>query len=312
MQKKPQLPILKRLFIFFKERFPLQIYAPFVVFLYLCMSFSIQALEGSNVVFDTNSVVGLISAILMMLLMRTFDELKDFELDKEIFPDRPAPRGLVLKSDLHLIAIVSLIIIISINLIFAQQTILVFAIMLTYALLSFKWFFTEKIHLKHLFLTMLTHQPIPYLINFYLLHTALASGSSYENFTFIHFIFLLMFSIPITIWETSRKIKNKEKEDGYQTFSKIFGSSQATFIPLIAVIITSALNFYVGIKLDLYISFFIINILTLLYASIFYLRFIFKPIEKYNNLQTTATIYSVLLFVNLLVHLLFSVQVSIF
>ena len=305
-------PIIRRLFIFFKERFPLQIYAPFVIFLYLCMSFSIQALQESKVVFDKYSVIGLISAILFMLLMRTFDELKDFELDKDIFPNRPASRGDVLKSDLYLIAITTFSILLIINIIFAQQTLLIFAIVIIYALLSFKWFFAEKIHLDNLFLTMLTHQPIPYLINFYILHTALSSGSVYESFTLKHFAFLLMFSIPITIWETSRKIRTKDKEDGYQTFSKIFGSSQATFIPLIAILITSALNFYFGIILNLPISFFVVTIITVLYASFFYLRFIFKPIVKYNNLQTTATIYSILLFVNLLGHLLFSIQVSIF
>lgn len=307
-----KLSIFRRLFIFFKERFPLQIYAPFVIFLYLCMSFSIQALQGTEVLFDKYSVVGLISAILFMLLMRTFDELKDFELDKNIFPNRPASRGDVLKSDLYLIAITSFVLIVLINIIFAQQTLLVFAIVLIYALLSFKWFFAEKFHLEHLFFTMFTHQPIPYLINFYLLHTALASGNVYEDFTLTHFAFLMLYSVPITIWETSRKIRNKEKEDGYQTFSKILGSSKATFIPLIAVLISSSLSIYIGVLLNLQISFFIISIITIIYASIFYLRFILKPTEKNNNLETTANIYSVLLFVNLLGHLLFVIKVSIF
>jgi len=304
MQKTKKLPV--RLFIYFKERFPVHIYAPFVTFLYLCMSFSIQALQGTDIVFDKYSIIGLISSLLFMLLMRTFDELKDFELDKEIFPNRPAPRGDVLKSDLHLIAITTLSILILINVIFAQNTLLVFAIVLIYAVLTFKWFFAEKFHLEHLFFTMFTHQPLPYLINFYLLHTALASGAVYENFTITHFAFLLMYSVPITIWETSRKIRNKEKEDGYQTFSKILGSSGATFIPLIAVYITSALSFYAGFLLDLPTSYFILSIAIFIYANIFYLRFIFKPTEKNNNLETTGTVYSALVFMNLLGHLLFN------
>lgn len=300
---KTTKPIYVRLFIFFKERFTLLVYIPFVVFLYLCMSFSIQALEGGKFVFDKFSIVGLVSAFAFMLMMRTFDELKDFELDKDIFPNRPAPRGDVLKSDLHLLAITSFAVLVLTNLIFARETLIVFTIVITYAVLSFKWFFAEKFHLSHLFFTMLTHQPIPYLINFYLLHTALASGATYESFSLTHFLFLMMYSVPVTIWETSRKIRTADIEDGYQTFSKIWGSSKATFIPLVAVIITSALNFYAGIELELFVSFFVINIATFLYAIFFYLRFIFKPIIKFNNLQTTATIYSVLVFVNLLGHL---------
>ncbi len=311
MNAKAKLPIHKRLFIFFNERFPLHIYIPFVVFLYLSMNFSIQALQTTNVVIDTYTFVGLISSLLFMLLIRMFDELKDFELDKIIFPNRPVPRGDVLKSDLHLIAVFTFISLVFINVIFAPKTLLVFGFVMVYALLTFKWFFAEKLHLNNIFLTMLTHQPLPYLINFYLLHTALASGANYETFTIAHFTLLMFFSIPITIWETSRKIRNKEKEDGYQTFSRVLGSSGATLIPLTAVLITTALSFYAGSLLYLGLSFFVITIIAAIYASIFYIRFIVNPSENNNNLETTATIFSLTVSLDLVIHLLFAINISI-
>ena len=309
MNTKAKLPIIKRLFIFFNERFPLHIYIPFVVFLYLSMSFTIQALQTNNVVIDTYTYVGLASSLLFMLLIRMFDELKDFELDKRIFPNRPVPRGVVYKSDLHLIAIVTFILLVAINIIFAPKTLIIFSFVMVYALLTFKWFFAEKLHLDNIFLTMLTHQPLPYLINFYLLHTALASGVNYENFTSSHFALLMFFSIPITIWETSRKIRNKEKEDDYQTFSRVLGSSGAAYIPLIAAYITTALSFYAGSLLNLGLSFLIITTMTAIYASIFYIRFIIRPSEKNNNLETTATIFSLLISLNLIIHLLFAINI---
>ncbi len=311
MTTKARFPFYKRLFIFFNERFPLHIYIPFVVFLYLSMSFSIQALQSHNVVIDDYTYVGLASSLLFMLLIRMFDELKDYELDKKIFPNRPVSRGDVLKSDLHLIAIFTFISLVAINIFFAQKTLLVFGIVMIYALLTFKWFFAKRLHLNNIFLTMFTHQPLPYLINFYLLHTALASGTSYENFTSAHFTLLMFFSIPITIWETSRKIRNKEKEDDYQTFSRVLGSSGAAFIPLIAVLITMTLSFYTGLLLNLDRSFFIITILSTLYAVIFYIRFIINPSEKNNNLETTATVFSLLVSLNLIIHLLFIINIII-
>ncbi len=304
-------PIYKRLFIFFKERFPLHIYIPFVIFLYLSMSFTVQAIQSNRVVIDTYTYVGLASSLLFMLLIRVFDDIKDFELDKKIFPNRPATRGDVLKPDLYLITIVTFVILVLINFGFATKTRYIFSFVLIYALLTYKWFFIKKLHLKYVFLTMLTHQPLPYLINFYLMHTALASGAKYEHFTQSHFALLLLFTIPITIWETSRKIRSKKKEDRYQTFSKILGASNATFIPLTAVLITTVLNYYAGALLHFGLSFYIIVTFAAIYAGIFYIRFIMSPTESHNNLKTTASVFTGLISLNLFIHIFLAINITV-
>lgn len=120
-----------------------------------------------------------------------------------------------------------------VNLIWCQQTLMVFTIMIIYVLLTFKWFFAEKFHREHIFITMLDHQPLPYVINYFLIHTALASGTDYESFNIAHLFLLLIVSMPITAWEVSRKIRSADMETEYETFSMVIGLKLATLIPLI-------------------------------------------------------------------------------
>ncbi len=97
---------LQRAWIYSKEMFPVFIYIPYVVALYFCVNIVIQILNspafiaaktacwgegttqqmldalhaaGAQVVFNSTSFAGVVSAFFVMLMMRTFDDLKDFE-----------------------------------------------------------------------------------------------------------------------------------------------------------------------------------------------------------------------------------------
>ena len=301
---KTQKSFISRIWIYSREMFPVLIYLPFVIALYSCINFIIQILSGNKIEIDTYSIAGVISAFFMMLLLRTFDDLKDFEIDKDLFPTRATPRKAVLKSDIVTLSVTSFVILILINVFFAQHTLLIFAVMMIYALLTYKWFFAEKYHRSHIFVTMLDHQPLPYIINFYLIHTSLATGLVYENFTFTHFVLLLIVSLPITAWEVSRKIRSHNMETQYETFSKVLGVKTATVIPLICITITGLLCLYIGKLLNFSIVFYIINIVLIIYAAFYYLRFLFIPEKKFNVLTNTSLISTTLMFLNLLINTL--------
>jgi 4-hydroxybenzoate polyprenyltransferase len=304
-------PFPARIWTYSLEMFPVLIYIPYIIALYVCLSFTAQAISGTSVVIDRYSIIGLVSAFFMMLLMRTFDDLKDFEIDKELFPERATPRGAVFKSDIQILSVSSFIILLIVNIWFAREIFLVFAIMMTYALLTFNWFFAEKIHRKNVFLTMVTHQPLPFMVTFYLIFTALASGPILEKFTWNHLVLLFIFALPVTAWETSRKIRSAEKETTYVTFSKIFGARGATFIPLVCLVITHGLALYLGQYLNFGLTYFITMMLLLIYMLFFYVRFIIMPTNENNVLKNTAMIFTSLLFLNLLVHTLLVCKVII-
>lgn len=290
--------------IYSKEMFPVLIYLPYIIALYACMNFTVQAMHADVIILDNYALLGMGTAFLMMLLMRTFDDLKDIDIDKDLFPERATPRMAVLKSDIQKISLFSFLTVVLINLLFGKPTWIIFFIMITYCVLTFKWFFAEKFHREHVYFTMITHQPIPYVINLFLVFTALASGADFESFTTDHLIILFIFTLPVTAWEVSRKIRGVGMETEYETFSMLLGSRGATWIPFICLLLAGSLSLYMGDKLDLYGSFYIINALLLACMIYFYVRFLIKPVHTFNNLKNVAMVFTSLLFFNLLVHVL--------
>ena len=126
----PTRSFLGRIWMYSREMFPLHLYVPYVVTLYACLNFSAQAIAGTDIIIDIYGIVGMVSAFCMMLLLRTFDELKDVEIDKELFPDRALPRGDVKVSDVATLAIIAFTVLVVINIFFAQETLPWFALML--------------------------------------------------------------------------------------------------------------------------------------------------------------------------------------
>lgn len=331
--RSPETPkyFWQRAWIYSKEMFPVLIYIPYVVALYFCVNVVVQIIKspafqsakaacfgdgttqqmldalhaaGSVVVFDSTAIAGVISAFFVMLMMRTFDDLKDFELDAHLFPHRATARKLVLKRDIQTISLTSFLTLIVVNLIWGQETLLMFAIMMTYTLLTFKWFFAEKFHREHIFITMLDHQPLPYVINLFLIHTALATGAGYESFQSIHFILLLIVSMPITAWEISRKIRSADMETEYETFSMVIGLKPATIIPMLFLLTVCGLHLHVGSLLEFgpifqYIVYAIASV-----VLFFYLRFLFIPTKENNVLTNVSLFATTTSFLNLLFHTL--------
>ncbi len=304
-------PFFPRVWIYFREMFPILVYLPYVVALYLCLNFASQAIAKSNIVIDTYGIIGMVSALAMMLLMRTFDDLKDVEIDKGLFPDRAIPRGDVRVSDVVALSITSFIVLLAANLFFAHKTLVPFTIMIVYALLTYKWFFAEAIHRKNLFLTMVTHQPVPLFINYYLIQTALNSGGMESTFTFRHLILLLMFTLPVTAWETGRKTRSPDTETDYVTFSRIFGPRGSSSISLVCLLLSGAFCIYTGAGIGLPLSFFIISILLIAFALFFFGRFILYPTAKNNVLKNATLAYTTFLFFNMLVHILMKYSIAI-
>jgi len=166
--------------------------------------------------------------------------------------------------------------------------------------LTFKWFFAEKFHREHIFFTMLDHQPLPYVINFFLIHTALASGAEYESFQTIHFILLLIVSMPITAWEISRKIRSADMETEYETFSMVIGRKPATIIPMLFLLTVCALHLHVGTLLAFGPVFQYIVYGIAAVVLFFYLRFLIKPTKENNVLTNVSLFATTTSFLNLL------------
>jgi len=298
-----------RLAVYFTERFPVLVYVPFSVILYLCLSFLVQLVSGVEPVFDQYGVAGCLTAFLFMLLIRTFDDIKDVDLDHDIFPDRPVSRGAVLIKDVYGLAVFSFISLVLINVLIAPISIWVFVGVMVYALGTFKYFFAEELHIRKPVVAMITHQPLPLSIIFLLIHISLAAGPEYQSFEVNHLFLLLTFALPVTAWEVSRKIKAPSQEiDRYATFSRILGPKGASILPLILYIISAGSSMFLAHHLDLHFSYFVLIGVYLLFVTVAYVRFIAQPIPERNILKNVAMMYTGVFILTLLVYVFIRYQ----
>ncbi|MBN2746340.1 MAG: UbiA family prenyltransferase [Bacteroidales bacterium] len=282
---------LDRWKIYFKERFPILMYLILVTVLFIGMNALSRQLAGLEIVVNQYTIAGIISGVLLMLLVRTFDDIKDEELDRGLFPNRPVSRGAVLISDVKMLALLSFVLLVAINIFMAPNALMVFGSLMIYLLLTFKWFFLKELHVQRPKIAMITHQPIPSAIIFYLIYMSLA-GNEKSAFEWIHFYLLLSFALPITAWEVSRKTRSKDKEDDYQTFSKIFGTTAAGLIPIILYFISTSCMIIIGNSLRFHYLFSVLLGVNFIIAAWFYLRFIINPNEKNSQLQTVSLFFT--------------------
>ena len=99
--------MLKRLHIYFKERYPL--FARFILgcIVFLEIHFIILLNYGvTSFQIGIQELVGAYTVFAFLLWLRVADDLKDFETDKRLFPDRPLPSGRVFKKDIITICVI--------------------------------------------------------------------------------------------------------------------------------------------------------------------------------------------------------------
>ncbi len=154
------------------------------------------------------------------LLLRVFDELKDYEGDKINFPDRPLVVGIVSVKDLKLFSLAIIGFLSVLNFVFAPtETKVVFAVIIIFSLLIFKWFFFERAIRASLPLALVTHNPVVYLYQLYVYSFVYVKAGSFELTVLT---FLLLEGMTGTAWEISRKIRVPKQETDYTTYSKIW------------------------------------------------------------------------------------------
>ena len=135
--------MLKRLHIYFKERYPIipRLLLGFIVFGEI--HFIVLLNEGvTKFNIGIQEFVGSFTVFSFLLWLRIADDLKDFETDKRLFPDRPLPSGRVYKKDVMIICTIVEAITVILNVLF-MNNLLFFVILYVYGYLMSKWFFKK-------------------------------------------------------------------------------------------------------------------------------------------------------------------------
>ena len=293
--------MIKRLYIYYKERFPFfeRLILGWIVFaeIYFIVLLN-QGLTKFHI--GIQEIIGGYTVFAFLLWLRVADDLKDYETDLKLFPDRPLPSGRTKKSDIIISCAIIEAIALILNYIF-MNNINVFLVLYGYGYLMSKWFFQKAKIQPCLPLALITHNPVQMIVNLYIISfTVIKYNLNFINLTTIMTLFTLYF--PALIWEVSRKIKNPRCENDYTTYSKLFGYKRATRFVLIVTIMDIITNFILVWnlnKVSVFVLFVLVSWMT--YKFIDYMidptRYkIVDKVERYTYLQESTMLLTVIIF----------------
>jgi 4-hydroxybenzoate polyprenyltransferase len=243
--------------------------------------------------FSWHAAAGIASLFLFGLILRLMDELKDRDIDQELFSDRPLPSGRVSESDIKvsLIGTVGLFLLVNA---WMGKALLMAMLLLGYSLLMFRFFFMPTILRRYLLLALATHNPVVALTLLYVV-VVFAVGNSMP-LSGIHWpqtlLLIVMFWSLLFAWEVSRKIRSPEEENAYVTYSRILGRLGAVFLAGGAQTVSFVIGLYFTKSLALSIVF--PAVLTIGYGRtvLAYWRFRVDPSPLTSKLKPYAEQYT--------------------
>lgn len=293
--------MLKRLHIYFKERYPIipRLILGFIVFMEI--HFIILLNEGvTDFNIGIQEFVGAYTVFAFLLWLRIADDLKDFETDSVLFPDRPLPSGRVKRKDVMIICTIVEAIAVILNVLF-MNNLLFFVILYFYGYLMSKWFFQKAKIQPCLPLALVTHNPVQMFINLYIISfTVLKYNVRAISIYTIMTLWTLYF--PALIWEIARKIRAPKDETDYVTYSKLFGYKKSTKFILILTIVDIITNIILVFNLNK-ISV-IVLIILVSWMTLKFIQFMRDPeqfkvvdkVERYTYLQESTMLITVAVF----------------
>lgn len=187
--------------------------------------------------------LGSASLVMFVYLFRCFDEVKDYPTDLINFPDRPLVSGVLSLKDIKILQVAVILVLLLTNLtaFSSRDVIFGFGIVLVFTLFASRWFFFEKQIRDSLPLALITHNPVLYLYQVYILSfftldlNAIPAGV---------WLFLIADALPGTAWEISRKIRGRKEEDTYTTYTKIWGIYWPPILVALAMVTSLAMAFF--------------------------------------------------------------------
>lgn len=278
---------------YFAEMFPIPGHLAAAALAALGIAGFIRRLQGVN---QAMAPVPLASAtwniFAILLLLRLMDELKDKDVDQQLFPERPLPSGRVFESDIWLSigAIVALYMVPNLRALWLAASALV---VLLYSLCMFKRFFAPDLLKSSLPITLVTHTPIVPLIwlQGFVTVAELSGISPWDLRWRWILLFVAMAWLSIIAWEVSRKIRSREEENEYVTYSRLFGRAGAVALAWGA----QTLVLLVGVRVILYFDLAPLCLFVLTAAWVVcgwgYVRFLLMPSPRTSKLKPYATLF---------------------
>jgi 4-hydroxybenzoate polyprenyltransferase len=252
--RPPRASSVGRLAEYLAEMFPPAVLVPFGVANFFAVYFALEATTRPGpLALGWRAAAGAASAVLLTLLMRVYDELKDVETDLRLgragdprYKDRAIVTGRVRVEDIVRLRWTVTAAVFALNAPLGAPLPLAAFLVTFFAMwLSFHWFFAPSIS-KSLILAFVTHNPISILLLGYIVAVYARDFGWADLDREAAAALVLGLWAPVAAWETSRKIRVPEDETSYQTYSLVLGWRTAALVPAGFVALSAALLVFVA------------------------------------------------------------------
>ncbi|PIE40832.1 MAG: prenyltransferase [Gammaproteobacteria bacterium] len=232
MDKKLTLEdsLTSRILAWMEERFPFKNTPVWIVWYLLAALVARFSMGGETIALSFIDIVGAIATWSFFLVLRVFDEHKDYELDLKNYPERVLQSGLISLQHLKVIGVVAIVFQVLWALFldsgFGQVT-TAWLIMFVYSLLMAKEFFIGEWLEKRLVLYAVTHQIIIPMTIWWMC----CLGQPDVAFNgLIGWLMALSFATSMTL-EIVRKTRGPDEErDTVDSYSKVFGTQGSAWV----------------------------------------------------------------------------------
>ena len=227
-------PLPRRIVAWMNERFPFANALLFFVVYLTSATVARSALE-QEIQFSLMDLLVCLITWSFFLVIRIFDEHKDYALDVLNHPKRVLQSGLITLNHLKLLAVIS----IAVQFVFSVYTdgftlgaaTLSWLILFVYLSLMGVEFFCGEWLEKRLALYAFTHMMIMPLIVFWLANLAVPGADLTDVLTTPLFVMMLLAFVSGFCFEIARKTRGPEEErDTVDSYSKIFGTKGSAYV----------------------------------------------------------------------------------
>jgi 4-hydroxybenzoate polyprenyltransferase len=229
----PAAGYIARMTAYLKAMFPLHLHGALALLLYANLAWLFRRQLPDRAGSVGAALLALFSMLALDLLIRMMDEIKDKDLDARYHPTRPLPAGAVTETDLRW----SQLIVAGVFLGAAAASPGTFggAIgLLAYSVALSRHLFMRPLLERSPLLTLLTHSPCVPLLLLYVAAVLLA-GRGLSLAATPHTPLLLSvataWSLIVSV-EIARKTRAPQCEDGYPTYSAVWGLNRAVLASL--------------------------------------------------------------------------------
>lgn len=283
--------LLKRLFAYTNERFPLIPILLFVTLLTLGSANLLSVILNGNTIKFSNTALyfSIFSIFLFMLQLRLSDEIKDFDKDKIAYPERILSKGLISLKTVETILFSLIALNILLSFMMGIKYFIFMCLIQLYALLMKEEFFCKNFLEKRLGIYLISHQLILPLLCFYAGLSSFELDSSILSLPL--FFTLLFLSLPSTLYELARKTWSPDKEnENADSYTKAWGISRTVYTQMILLIVMIWLCKLVPIYFNLTYS--LAFFITSFFVLITLLLFKEKPVKKNSKLlELSGSLY---------------------